>query len=180
MGNTEPCTVHAGGTLPPVLFAPGEPGAADVYWRGLTDYLVAVGQALDVRGVPWLVEHVALWRGRPGGVHAKLRACNATGHLYRRTAQVTAYGVTYTEGAPVAVLGVLAVSGTTDTDGQIITTGDLTPVGTWTGQSGDLIVLDDDTRWEQLGDPVDRTASGGASGLPVIKLRRVRDGAQPQ
>lgn len=176
MGVPEPCSVHGGGVLPAALVAPEGDDAADLYWRGAVMSPVASGVAIDLRGAAWLVESSALWRGHPGGVHAKVRRCNITGKLHPRTAAVTAYGITFTEGAPVAVLGVLAVTGSSESGGQIATQAELTPVGPWVGHEGDLVVLGG-RRWEQVGDPVDRSATGGSSGVPVVRLRRVRDGA---
>lgn len=179
-GLLEPCWLHGGGTLPPTLFAPGSGDGAELYWRALDPSPVVAGAAVEVRGSIWLVESVALWRGRPGGVHAKVRACNATGLLYRRAATVTAYGVTLDSGASLPFVGVLVVSSSSDADGVVTTTADLTPAGTWTGGPGDLLTFDDGSEWEQVGDLLDRSAGGGSALLPVVRLRRVADGASSE
>lgn len=172
-GALEPCTLHGGGSLPAGMIAPGEDGKADLYWRRRQDSPVIAGNAIDARGRVWLVEDVAIWRGRPGGVHLRLRQCNTAGTLTPRTASKSGYGVQLINGTPVDLLGVLNVLATDDPDGHVITRAELVPVGSWVGKSGDLISLTDGTRWEQVGDVMDR-ASGSWTPLPVIGLRVVR------
>lgn len=175
-GLLEACALHAAGALPATLFAPGRTeGQADIYWRHLQVAPVDVGQAVDVRDAVWLVAQVAVWRGSPGCVHAELLLVNASGHLRPRpTATVTGYGVQLADAAPIPILGVLAVTTTADQDGAVQTVAELIPVGAWVGQSGDLLILDG-ARWEQVGDPTRQTNPAGST-LPVVQLRRVRDG----
>lgn len=180
-GLLESCQVHGGTVLPGALFAPRETaGQADLYWRGAQTSPVSLGEAVDVRGATWLVVGVSVWRGTPGGSQVAVRLCNAFGALHTRTATVTAYGLSYEPADPVPVIGELVVSATAETDGTISTTADLTPAGAWQGAAGDLVVLDDQTRWEQIGDPTDRASGGGMSPIPVVRLRRVRDGQTGQ
>ena len=179
----ESCAVYGGAKLPSVLLAPGDVGYADLYWRNVQTEIVEAGQALTIRGQQWLIEGVALWLGRPGGIHAKVRLCDTQGLLYRRTATVTAYGVTHTDAADgIPFVGVLGVALSDEDGGRIAASADLTPAAGWTGTAGDLIVMSDGTRWEQQGDVTERTTAGGTwagrkSRLPVVHIRRVRDGS---
>lgn len=168
-GQLEPCVMHGGSVLPPAMFAPGDEGHAAVYWPGVHASPVTVGDAVDVRSSIWLVIEAASWRGDPGGVHAKLRECNAAGTLTRRPVTArSGYGVSVAaESAPVAIIGVLTVTTTTDPDGRVVTFGELIPAHAWLGGSGDLLDLVDGSGWEQFGDPIGIT-------LPRVQLRRVR------
>lgn len=173
----EPCALHAdGGALPDALFAPGKAeGQAGIYWRHLQAAPVSVCEAVEIRDATWLVAQVAVWRGSPGCVHAELLLCNSTGQLRPRPiATVTGYGVQLADAAPVPTLGVLTVTTTADQDGTVQTVAELIPVGAWVGQSGDLLILDG-ARWEQVGDATRQTSPAGST-LPVVHLRRVRDG----
>lgn len=174
-GLLEACVRHDDGPLADVLFAPGKDGIAQAYWRRLQASPVDAGDAIDIRSEVWLVEDVASWRGSPGGVRLRLRRCNAAGTLTARTATVTGYGVHLSGGEPLAILGALNVLGTADPEGAVQTSAELVPVGSWSGRSGDLVVLADGSRWEQVGDVMDR-ASASWTPLPVIRLDRVRDG----
>ena len=178
--NVEPCGLVDGSPLPAMRLAP-KGHQADIYWSGISIPPVQAGEALTARGRAWLVEQVNIWVSRPGGVHAAVRECNAAGHLHiRTTATATGYGVQVTSaGDPIPFRGVLTVTSTTDSDGRVATNADLLPVGTWRGSSGDLIVLTDESRWEQVGDLVDRSVGGlggGVSEVPVVRLRMVRGG----
>lgn len=183
-GRLEPCSVWGGGKLPPVLLAPGDVGYADLYWRKVQTEIVEAGQALTIRGQQWLIEGVALWLGSPGGIHAKVRLCDTLGSLFRRTSAVTAYGITHTESeVGIPFVGVLGVALSDEEHGRLSSNADLTPAGLWQGTAGDLIILSDDTRWEQAGDVTERTTAGGTwagrkSRLPVVHIRRVRDGSE--
>ncbi len=171
-GAFEPFSHHGGSPLPPVLFAPGQDGVAEAYWRGAQSSPVGAGDAVTVRSATWLVEDAAVWRGRPGGVHLRLRQCNAVGTLTPRSATKSGYGVQLVDGAPLDILGVLNVLSTDDPDGHVETRAELVPAGSWAGRSGDLISLTG-TRWEQVGDAMDR-ASGSWTPLPVVRMRRAR------
>lgn len=182
-GMYETCAIHGGGALPPALLAPGDVGYADVYWPREQRELVEAGQAIVMRGERWLVEGVARWLGTPGGVHIKVRLCDTEGILYRRTATVTPHGVKYeTPADGTAFVGVLGVALSDEDGGRLSSTADLTPAGQWLGSAGDLLVMSDGSRWEQVGDVTERTTAGGTwagrkSRLPVAHIRRVRDGA---
>lgn len=172
-GALEACTLHGGAALPAAMIAPGEDGKADLYWRRRQDSPVVAGQAIDARGQAWLVEDVAVWRGRPGGVHLQLRRCNAAGTLTPRTATKYGYGMQLVDGTPINIIGAINVFSTEDSDGNVDTRAELVPAGSWPGKSGDLVTLTDTTRWEQVGDVMDR-ASGSWTPLPVLRLRRAR------
>ncbi|MFT3971700.1 MAG: hypothetical protein QM695_15850 [Micropruina sp.] len=165
----EPCSLLGGGDLPVALVAPGEAGKAALYWYSQTTPPVQAGQVVIARLAKWLVTQVDTWVSGPGGIHAHLLHCNAEGTLTRRTATVSGYGVQLTSQAPVEILGALTVTSTADPDGNVQTTGQLVPAGTWQGLSGDLVELVDGTEWEQVGD-----LTSPAGGLPVVQLRRVR------
>ena len=174
----EPLAVYGGGdTLPAATVEPGDAETATIYWPGQTVTITA-GQAVTLRGRTWLVEDVATWQGRPGGTTATIRECNVTGTLHHRTATPTAYGVTHiAEVGGVQFVGVLGLADSLERNGQLTTTAHLTPAGTWQGTAGDLLTLDDGTQWEQVGEPTQRTLSGGTwtgrhSRLPVVALRR--------
>jgi hypothetical protein len=183
-GKLEPCKLYGGDDLPPARFAPDDASYAEIYWRNLQTPPLDAGQAVEMRGGIWLIENVQTWQGHPGGTHAKARMCDVQGHLHRRTTKaITAYGTTF-EADPdgIPIIGVLGIALADETGGRLSTMADLTPVGVWQGHSGDLVVFTDGTRWEQLGDDTERTTAGGTwagrkSRLPVIHLKRVRDGA---
>ena len=187
-GLLEPVALYGGGSaadtpLPAAMHAPGDVGYADIYWRGVQDHLINPGDALIMRDETWLVEGVVLWAGSPGGTHAKVRSCDTTGQLFKRTAVPTAYGAKVTtspDGIPF--VGVLGVALSSEDGGSLSSTADLTPAGLWQGAAGDLLVLSDGSRWEQQGDVTERTTAGGTwagrkSRLPVVHVRRVRDGS---
>ncbi len=182
-GRPESCAIYGGAALPKALLAPGDVGYADIYWRGIQAEIIQPGQALVMRGQNWLIEGVALWLGSPGGIHAKVRECDCEGSVFSRTSTATAFGVTHAtaeQGTPF--VGVLGIALSDEKGGIVSSLADLTPAGHWAGAAGDLIVLSDGSRWEQQGDVTERTTAGGTwagrkSRLPVVRVRRIRDGA---